>query len=518
MVLDLSTWSSGYNSDIPYTYGFYRELDPGWLTYIATLKNYCTPVEDKLKYLELGCGNGYGLVMLAGLYPDMQFVGIDFLPEHISHGRRLAKLSGLTNITFKEADFADLASNWHLEHSSFDFIAAHGTYTWVSDDVRRAIVSIISKVSTSETIVYLSYNIQPGWASRAPIQHLSRLWQKVDGSGSLQAIENSIHKFKQFVQANTGMTRSLPQLVSYVDKMETNNKSYLVHEFLHDAWRPIWFDQILKDLEPAKLKFVSTAVLGDLYLSAVLPKEYKELLGEYADPTLYEVTLDVILNRMFRKDIFMKSTNELWPSEQNEILLNTQYIWNEHRDDGKFVFELDAGSIEGKAEVYEPLRKKLRQSPSTLRELVDSGKLNGQTFNQTLQAVNFLVHSGKANIYRPLLDRTLALGLNKVIIDLAAKGAPYNFLIATNIGAIITIRDTEVIMLDSLIKNDGKINKKSLANELEVSLRKFSRVFLKDQRKLETEEEIKSHIQDLVEEFAAETILNMQSLGVVELK
>jgi SAM-dependent methyltransferase len=85
----MSDWSSGYNVDLGYTYGHHREISPTWLNYAATLRGVTLPTGD-WRYLELGCGQGVGLVLTAALYPDHEFVGVDFNPLHIAHARSLA--------------------------------------------------------------------------------------------------------------------------------------------------------------------------------------------------------------------------------------------------------------------------------------------------------------------------------------------------------------------------------------------------------------------------------------------
>jgi hypothetical protein len=48
----------------------------------------------------LSSGIGFGLCLLAAAYPEGQFKGILFQPDHIVHSRRLAQRLGLANISF----------------------------------------------------------------------------------------------------------------------------------------------------------------------------------------------------------------------------------------------------------------------------------------------------------------------------------------------------------------------------------------------------------------------------------
>src|ERR1041385_4891014 len=107
------TWSHGYNVSLGYTFGFYRETVPDWLNFAALLNGYRVPdTQGVFRYLDLGCGQGFGLCLLAAIYPKAEFLGVDFNPENVAHGRELARSAGLFNVRFEEADFFDLGERW----------------------------------------------------------------------------------------------------------------------------------------------------------------------------------------------------------------------------------------------------------------------------------------------------------------------------------------------------------------------------------------------------------------------
>ena len=80
-------------------------------------------LEDRLTagidVLDIGCGSGHALNLLAAAFPASRFVGYDFSEEGIAVGRREARELGLTNTTFEVVDVAELA-----EDDEFDLITA----------------------------------------------------------------------------------------------------------------------------------------------------------------------------------------------------------------------------------------------------------------------------------------------------------------------------------------------------------------------------------------------------------
>jgi hypothetical protein len=63
-------WNSGYITDLDYTHGFYRELEPGYLSCAALFSGHLPPDTDStFSYCELGCGNGLSTNIIASAWP-----------------------------------------------------------------------------------------------------------------------------------------------------------------------------------------------------------------------------------------------------------------------------------------------------------------------------------------------------------------------------------------------------------------------------------------------------------------
>ena len=76
-------------------------------------------LEDGIKVLDLGCGRGHVVNMMAEAFPNSQFWGYDFSEEGISTGKAEAESMGLGNTQFAVQDVTHLG-----ETDKYDFITA----------------------------------------------------------------------------------------------------------------------------------------------------------------------------------------------------------------------------------------------------------------------------------------------------------------------------------------------------------------------------------------------------------
>jgi 2-polyprenyl-3-methyl-5-hydroxy-6-metoxy-1,4-benzoquinol methylase len=84
-----------------------------------------------ISVLDVGCGSGRIMVMLASLYPNSRFTGLDLSHEAISYAQNEAKSKGAKNIEFKVKDLSDFDKTASTEE--YDFIT---TFDAVHDQAK----------------------------------------------------------------------------------------------------------------------------------------------------------------------------------------------------------------------------------------------------------------------------------------------------------------------------------------------------------------------------------------------
>ena len=119
------------------------------------------------RVLELGCGDGTNLIPMAYYRQHATFVGVDGARTQIAIANEKRTALGLTNVSFVGSDFQYAAAKLS---GQFDFIVAHGVFSWISRDARDALLALCAERLSPGGLLYLNYNAKPGWNVRGLIR------------------------------------------------------------------------------------------------------------------------------------------------------------------------------------------------------------------------------------------------------------------------------------------------------------------------------------------------------------
>jgi SAM-dependent methyltransferase len=313
----------GYGADIPYLRDFKPMLAPAWLDHVALVSGIDPPDRrDGFAWCDLGCGQGVTAAILAATHPSGTFHGIDAMEVHVDHGRRLAAAAAIANSRYHAADFAAAIE---LELPQFDYIVAHGVYSWVDRSSQDALRRFIDRRLKPGGLVYLSYNALPGWARDLPFQRL------VNEVGRAFPGDSAARFAAGAAIARTLADAGVPALAeSFIlkelrERQEDYSPAYLVHEFMPAAWRPLWVTEVRTAMAAAGLEPVGSATLSENLDWMVLDEPARKTLAAIADANARELVRDHYLDQRLRCDVFARGNRRLDPGERAKRLLASAF-------------------------------------------------------------------------------------------------------------------------------------------------------------------------------------------------
>ena len=76
-------------------------------SWLPSLDGVVEKLKKGAKVADVGCGHGASTVIMAEAFPNSQFIGFDFHQPSIEHSSKMAKDSGLTNLSFEVGSAKD---------------------------------------------------------------------------------------------------------------------------------------------------------------------------------------------------------------------------------------------------------------------------------------------------------------------------------------------------------------------------------------------------------------------------
>ncbi len=305
-------WTDGYVTEIGYTYSFHAELQP-WP--MADALGQRSPIQPgkAFDYCELGFGQGFSLALLAAANPQARFWGNDINPDHVAHARWLADGAGLSNLTVSPLGFAEYADS---DLPAFDVVALHGVWSWVGPQQRAEIVAFLDRHLKPGGVVYLGYNVLPGWAQYLPLRELM-LASARRGQGSLaERITGSLALAERLRAQEAGYFRVNPTATTRLDALLERPVDYLAHEYFNESWHPTYFTDLAQALAPAGLRLAAQVRAADRWEEEGLADAILTVGGREAadDPDFRELLRDYVTNRPFRRDLFIRDGGAAGPA------------------------------------------------------------------------------------------------------------------------------------------------------------------------------------------------------------
>ncbi len=506
------SWSEGYVVDLDYTRGYFRELSPAQLRFVALLAGIEAPdARQPFSYCELGCGNGYSTALHAAANPQGRFCGVDFNPTHIRNAQKLAQDAGIDNARFLEKSFAELLQE-NLEDA--DFIVLHGVWSWVGDEPREQVLELMRRKLKPGGMVYLSYNCLPGLAQVAPLQRLLNEHANLGAGDRIEKVRRSMDFAARLQKAGARFFAVNPLATARLAAMGRHDPHYLAHEYYNANWSPFYHADVAHALAGAKLAYAGSAALLDNFEQFVLTPELARMVAEIPERSLAETIKDFARNQGFRRDVYTRGAPKAAPAQLEVTLAHARFALIRPRSACRLQAPTPAGEVTLQAEAYAPVLDALARAPMTFDELgraPECAKLDRMRLRQAVFGMAAL-----GNILPALPEagedqrRERTDRFNRAILGVPATGSADTVLASPVLGAGLHVN-----LIDRLFLGAPRSEAQAIATASAAIAASKLRL-RKGDKTLESAADIAAHVKDRAQFFFADFLPFLRLLRVVD--
>lgn len=324
--------------DTPYPDLCYTQTHPDRLATLATLLGLRPAPITNCRVLELGCAGGGNLIPMAYGLPGSRFVGIDFSAGQIAAGQQEISALALDNISLRHQNILDLAPDF----GEFDYIIAHGVYSWVPANVRDRLLAICKGSLATNGIAYVSYNTYPGWHMLSALRNMMLYHTRHTADPQLRvaqarafldflarSVPASQDPYGSFMEAYGNMIDAYHNFVLKEREMEKSGPELLLHDELEEVNEPTYFHEFASHAAGHGLQYLVEADFARVVPTNLPPAVAQDLLKMSHDIVEIEQYMDFVRNRTLRQtllcheDVAVQRTLRPNPEQLSALYLAT---------------------------------------------------------------------------------------------------------------------------------------------------------------------------------------------------
>ena len=296
---------------LPYLGTERSDLDPAHLCAIGHLRGLELPAIDKLRVVEIGCGDGAQLCSFARRFPYARLQGIDISPQHVARARATCKQEHL-EIEFVCSDFAQV----NCDAASVDLVIAHGIYSYLDQTKADQLLQWCRQALAPHGICCISFNSLPGW-------HMRSLFGDIAACGDTPA-QTPNHRVAQARELLTIAARcvhedSRPEgelLRTGLAQVLASSDHYIFHEFVGAKSKPLFVSEFARRAGECGLNLFADARYSLTYCDQLcsdqlnLPSEWQAQFDKLSAIDRLQLG-DFIANTSFRSALLASSSAKI---------------------------------------------------------------------------------------------------------------------------------------------------------------------------------------------------------------
>jgi SAM-dependent methyltransferase len=273
----------------------FDQTHPDRLATVARVFGAAPAAPSDCRLLEIGCGDGGNLVPMAYTLPGSRFVGIDAGARGIEKGLQLALDAGVSNVELLHLDI--LAAGAEL--GTFDYIVAHGVYSWTPPAVQEKILALCGELLRPHGVAYISYSVYPGAHIRQMVAEMLQ-----DRTARFDDPLAKIEQARGMLGFLAGGSALLRQ---EVERLAQRRPATLFHDELSPHHHPLYFREFMERAAGHNLQYLGEAEFAQMQETG-LSAETVGVLRQIAPGLIErEQHLDFLRCRRFRQTLLCRS-------------------------------------------------------------------------------------------------------------------------------------------------------------------------------------------------------------------
>jgi len=287
----------------PYDQILYR-TQPSHLTHpehlaaLSILFGMSPAPAENCRVLEVGCGDGANLIPMALTLPGSRFAGVDLAAVPLAAARAMADKLHLSNLALHQLDIMELDPTF----GEFDYIIAHGVYSWVPPPVRDKLLGVCRANLAPHGVAFVSYNTFPGGHLRKMMREMLA-YQTKDVADPQLRLKHA-YALVNFLHASNPKSAALRE---EVEAIRSSNPSLVFHDDLEPVNDPVYFHEFMEHARQHGLQFLAETeffLLQNAGYPAEVLNTVRLLAGE--DRIREQQYLDFLRCRRFRQTLLCR--------------------------------------------------------------------------------------------------------------------------------------------------------------------------------------------------------------------
>jgi methyltransferase-like protein/cyclopropane fatty-acyl-phospholipid synthase-like methyltransferase len=273
---------------------------PDRMAAVGTFFGMCPAPVTGCRVLEIACGNGNNLIPMAYGLPGSDFTGMDLAEQPIAAGQRVIRDLGLGNIRLMAADLMEFGE----DAGEFDYIIAHGLYSWVPQPVRERLMAVCRRLLAERGIAFISFNAYPGRHVRMMLREMM-LSHTRDIQDPLTRVREA-RSFLELLQRSKVLSQAWAEVIeAEIRTVLSHGEGGLAHDDLGEVNDAFWFRDFAAHAHRHRLQYLGESDFTEMFdHNSALPWLANDVIER-------EQYLDFLKFRRFRQTMLCREEVKL---------------------------------------------------------------------------------------------------------------------------------------------------------------------------------------------------------------